>query len=295
MQINKKVVSNGQSLEMKASERIATYIQDNVLSMGEGTTSIKVVNKIMKGSQVSDSHLEFIMRILGQLRSEGNGSFSVSLPSSLSKEQTEQLAKAVANVHGQLEHVLNEVYQLLPEDQKSRGKEIQRQNAIRQLMMGKLSNVANAHDRVENWLKANNLLVIPSGAYMELKIVGGSLVFEQPTGQFWREGPEVVVNKVKVPTWKANWDLFGRTRLPLINEETSELALRSVFGLAKSFEDFWSGKTITSSQMILDGFLEWSETLSAKDTTIQRNALSEEEMNELDKTAQNYVSQMMEW
>jgi hypothetical protein len=295
MQINKKVVSNGQSLEMKASERIATYIQDNVLSMGEGTTSIKVVNKIMKGSQVSDSHLEFIMRILGQLRSEGNGSFSVSLPSSLSKEQTEQLAKAVANVHGQLEHVLNEVYQLLPEDQKSRGKEIQRQNAIRQLMMGKLSNVANAHDRVENWLKANNLLVIPSGAYMELKIVGGSLVFEQPTGQFWKEGPEVVVNKVKVPTWKANWDLFGRTRLPLINEETSELALRSVFGLAKSFEDFWSGKTITSSQMILDGFLEWSETLSAKDTTIQRNALSEEEMNELDKTAQNYVSQMMEW
>lgn len=295
MRSNKKVVSNGQSLEMKASERISTYVQENVLSMGEGTTSIKVVNKIMKGSQTSDSHLEFIMRVLGKLRSEGNGSFSINLPSNLNEQQTEQLARAVGNVHGQLESILNQIYAMLPEDQKSKGKEIQRQNAIRQLMIGKLQNVADAADRVENFLRSSGNLIIPSGAYMELKIVGGALTFDQPNGLFWKDGPEVVVNKVKTPTWRANWDLFGRTRLPLCTEEISELALKSVFGLAKSFEAFWEGKTITSSAMILEGFLEWSETLPNKDTAIQRNALSEEEMAALDKIASDYVAQMMKW
>ena len=291
----KKVVANNQTLEMKASERIATYVQENVLSMGEGTSSIKVVNRIVKGSRVADSHLEFIMRILGQLRSEGNGSFSINLPTNLDEEQTKKLAKAVGNVHGQLESILNTVYEMLPEDQKSKGKEIQRQNIIRQLMLGKMNNVANAPDRVENYLKSNNLLIIPTGAYMELKIVGGSLSFEQPTGQFWKEGPEVVVDKRKVPTWRANWDLFGRTRLPLCTEEISSYALESVFGLARSFEEYWAGKTITDSSMILDGFLEWSETLENKMTAIKNNALSDEEVKALEATAAEYVNDMMKW
>lgn len=295
MRSNKKVVASGQSLEMKASEKIAYYVQENVLGMGKGTTSIKVINKIMKGTQTAESHLEFIMRILGQLRSEGNGSFSISLPSDLDEQRTEELATAVKNIHGQLESVLNQVYAKLPESQKSKGKEIQKQNVIRQLMLGKLEKVANAADRVENFLRTNNLLIIPSGAYMELKIVGGALTFEQPNGQFWKDGPEVVVNKMKVPTWRANWDLFGRTRLPLCDEETSELALKSVFDLAKSFESFWEDKTITSSDMILKGFLEWSETLSGKNTEILRNALSEEEVANLSEVADGYIKQMMKW
>lgn len=291
----KKVVSNNQTLEMNASERIATYVQDNVLSMGEGTSSIKIINRIVKGDKVADSHLEFIMRILGQLRSEGNGSFSINLPTNLNDKQTKELAQAVANVHGQLETILDAVYEMLPEDQKSKGKEVQRQNIIRRLMLGKMNNVADAPDRIENYLKSNNLLVIPTGAYMELKIVGGSLSFEQPTGQFWKEGPEVVVDKVKVPTWRANWDLFGRTRLPLCTEEISSYALESVFGLARSFEEYWEGKTITSSAMILDGFLEWSETLAGKSTVIKNNALSEEEVAALDEVATQYVNDMMKW
>lgn len=291
----KKVVSNNQTLEMKASERIATYVQDNVLSMGEGTSSIKVVNRIVKGSRVADSHLEFIMRVLGQLRSEGNGSFSINLPTSLNEDQTKKLAKAVENVHGQLEAILDTVYEMLPEDQKSKGKEIQKQNIIRQLMLGKMNNVADAPDRIENYLKSNNLLVIPTGAYMELKIVGGSLSFEQPNGQFWKEGPEVVVNKVKVPTWRANWDLFGRTRLPLCTEEISAYALEAVFKLARSFENYWADKIIESCDMILEGFLDWSETLENKATAIKNNALSEEEIAALDAIAATYVNDMMKW
>lgn len=295
MRSNKKVVSNNQTLEMKASERIATYIQDNVLSMGEGTSSIKVVNRIVKNGNVAESHMEFVMRILGQLRSEGNGSFSINLPTNLDEEQTEELAKAVRNVHGHLESILDAVHKMLPEEQKAKGKEIQRQNVIRQLMLGKMNNVANAPERVENYLRSNDLLVIPNGTYMELKIVGGSLSFDQPAGQFWKEGPEIVVNKKKVSTWRANWDLFGRTRLPLCTEQISAYALESVFGLAKSFEEYWSGKTITSSDMILKGFLEWSETLSGKSTMIKSNALSEEEMASLEAEATGYVNDMMKW
>lgn len=295
MRSNKKVVSNNQALEMKASERIALYIQDHVLNMGQGTSSIKVVNRIVKNGNIADNHMEFVMRILGQFRSEGNGSFSINLPTCLDKEQTKKLAEAVGNVHGHIESILDAVHEMLPEEQKSKGKEIQRQNVIRQLMLGKLSNVANAPERVENYLKSNNLLIIPSGAYMELKIVGGSLSFDQPAGQFWKEGPEVVVNKVKVPTWKANWDLFGRTRLPLCTEQISSFALESVFGLAKSFEGYWEGKTITDSNMILEGFAEWSATLEGKDTVIKSNALSEEEMSALEKVASGYVTEMMSW
>lgn len=280
---------------MTASQKISNWVSDNVVAKGSPTMSVKMTNRVMKGSNAAESHLEFIMRILGKLRSDSNGSFSITLPRDLSQEQTEELSKACKNVHGEMEYILNTVYQMLPEEERSKGKEIQIQNALRKFMIGGLVNVADAPDRVENYLKSNGLLYIPSGAYMELKIVGGAMVFMEPEAGFWREGPEVVVDNRKVPTYVANWDLYGRTRLPLSTDDIADFALHGVFNLAKSFEEFWSNKEIKSSDYILEKFVEWTETLEHKSTEIIRNALTAEEMDNIRKDAESHVSKMMLW
>lgn len=295
MNINKKVVLSNETLEMKASEKISTYVKENVLEMGEDVSSLKVVNRVVKNGQISDSHLEFIMRILGQLRSDSNGSFSISFPHEQSEEMTEKLALAAKNIHGEIEYILDTVYAMLPDDQKEQGKQIQKQNVLRQKMLGKLQNVSDARERVENFLQAKKLIVIPEGAYMELKIVGGALVFGEKPGEFWKTGKPVVVNKVSRSTWRANWDLYGRTRLPLSTEEISEFALKSVFGLAKSFEEFWAGRQITSSTQIIEDFLAWSETLAHKDTKVTVHKLSDVEMDEIEKQATELFNEMMKW
>lgn len=293
--VNKKVSSKGQSLEMTASQKISNWVADNVVAEGKPTMSVKMTNRVMKGNGAAESHLEFIMRVLGKLRSDSNGSFSITLPRDLSDDQTQKLSNACRNVHGEMEYILNTVYQMLPEEERSRGKEIQMQNALRKLMIGKLTDVADAPNRVENYLKSNGLLYIPSGAYMELKIVGGAMVFMEPEGGFWREGPEVVVDDRKVPTYVANWDLYGRTRLPLSTDDIADFALNGVFGLAKSFEEFWSKKEIKSSDYILDNFATWTETLEHKSTEVVRNALTTEEMDLIEKDAESHVSKMMCW
>lgn len=233
--------------------------------------------------------------MLGQLRSTSNGSFSISFPTSQDEEQTEKLAQALANVHGHAESILDAVYEMLPEDKKSQGKLIQRQNYLRKAMLGRLTNVSDAQDRVEVFLRQKSMLYIPEGAFLELKIVGGGLTFSEPMGDYWREGEPMLVNKSSRSTWVANWDLFGRTRMPLHDETMSDYALKAVFGMAKSFEDYWKDKSITNTRDIINGFLEWSQTLPGKDTKIKTNPLSEDEKAELNALADQLVAEMRQW
>lgn len=297
MKIVTKAVHNGTntaSVEATASAAITAYVDENHTERGEDTSTIKNVMKIT-GLRPNDSHTLFIKMLANKRTDTGsNGSFSIKLPCEAVAEHEEELKQATENVHGELDYILNEAYEKLPDDEKKKGQQIAEQNYLRNKMMGLMTNISNASELIEAYLTEKGEIYIPQGPQLQLTIVGGIQTFEEQDNSNlgWRETSYTFKDGRMKTCYRRNCEIFGRKRVPLSSEEQIEWAMDQVFRLAQSFEDAFKGVNL-SVDSIISTFCNWSASLEHKDHKVERVSLSEDKMKELDAKAALYVHDLM--
>lgn len=297
MQIVKKIVKNGTntaSVEATASAAIAAYVDENHTERSEDTSTLKSVVKITN-LRAGDSYSLFIKTLANKRTDTGsNGSFSIKLPCQAMANHESELKQATENLHGQLDYILNEAYDKLPDDEKKKGQQIAEQNYLRLKMLGLMTNVSNASELIEAYLTEKGEVYIPQGPQLQLTVVGGVQTFEEQNdaNQGWRQTTYTFKDNTMKTCYRRNCELFGRKRVPLSSTEQIEWAMDQVFQLAQSFENAFKGVSL-SVDNIVSTFCEWAASLEHKDHKAEKMTLSEEKKKELDAKAATYVHDLM--
>lgn len=296
MKIIKKVTnsSKSSSIVANASSKIAEYVDKNFCDKKQDTSTIKVSARIT-GLKPSDAHAAFIKGLANNNKNSGNnGSFSIKIPSEMFEKEAERLTKAVTQMHGHIDFIIDQGIAKLPEEEKAKGKVVAKQNYLRIVIIDLVGPINNAKEVVESYLSEKGEIYVPQTAQLELHIVGGCQSFNDQGDQAgWRKDSYTLSDGTDVPCWRRNIDLYGRKRVPLAEDEQIKWAMDQVFDLSKSFEDKFANADINGVNVIINRFCEWAESLAHKDFTPVRNVLTPEEKHEIEVKAAKYAGEIL--
>lgn len=289
METVKKVVRNAakdQSMAMSVSHGIAELIDEVYTEQGHATSTIKVLNRLTN-IKSDDHHGTFIKDLAMKNQAENNGSISIKLPVKTFGTYEKELTKAISQLHGETDHLIETATQMLPAEEKAKGQLIAEQNYLRLACKSILGNkIVDAEAEIETELKKRGRLYIPKTAQLEIHIQGGTQSFDEQNSMFgWRLKDYTFKDGRTVDVWRRTNDLYGRTRVPLVTEEQITYAINSVFALAKSFEEFMQKMPLKTPDEIVTAFCAWTDILSNKDFVPVRQKLSDETIDKLDVEA----------
>lgn len=278
------------TLEMSASEKLSRLMDD--MYEGQSTSSLKSSMRIvgLKG----DSTAAFIKSILDTAMSGMSGSFSFKFPTQIGAAREEDLMKIAEAMHRETDYALTQAWEMLSLDDQRMGSVIAKQNAVRNAMLELCSTIADARAVVDNWLSVNNKLVIPNGAQLESTVIGGSRMYTQPKNLmgYKKKADETQVGSPDV--WTKTSEIFGRKRVPLKGEASIKTAFELLADYAKSWEDFWSANALpVDADDLITKVVSWTGTLKHQGHVIETAMLSDAELIQCKKTAEEYYHQMI--
>lgn len=296
MKIAKKIknAAKTQELEATASARIAEVIDAKYVEKGMDTSTIKSVIRLT-GLRSGDTYESFIKALANRRTDTGsNGSFSIKLPVDAYAEHEKELAQAVKDIHGHTDYIISEAYEKLPETEKKKGEQIARQNYLRNKMQSLMGDLPCAAELIESYLTSKGEIYIPNTVQLELTLVGGNQSFEEGDANLgWRKAAYTFGDGHMANCYRRNYEIFGRKRVPLVDQEQIQWAMDQVFELAQSFEDAFKGVSDLDVDTIVKTYCSWASSLTHKDHKAERVTLSEEVIKELDAKAAMYAQDLM--
>lgn len=296
MKIVKKIknAAKTQEVQATASARIAEAIDSLFTEMGKDTSTIKAVIRLA-GLRSGDTYSSFLKALANQRTDTGsNGSFSIKLPAEAYAEHEDELTEAVKKIHGHMDYIMSEAYDKLPEEEKKKGEQIAKQNYLRQKMRGLMGDLNCADELIESYLTQKGEIYIPNMTQLELTLVGGNQSFtEGDATRGWRKTTYTFEDGHMADCYRRNQEMFGRKRVPLVNQEQIQWAMDQVFALAQSFEDAFKNVQELNVENIVSTYCSWADTLEHKDHKAERITLSEEVLRELEAKAAMYARDLM--
>lgn len=273
------------SVEMTASQKLSGFIDDKYPL--QNTVSFKASMRIL-GMKEDDSTAAFVKAALNTLLSGSSGSFSIKLPLEVGVQYEKQLIEAMECIHRALDFVLNTAYSQLSEEDKKAGEKIAEQNILRNELMNLCQARANAAEDVEAFLKAKGLITIPKCIQLESTIISGTRMYVDPGLPGFKDKTDSDGN----PTWVKNGEIFGRKRVPLKTEQSVIMSFEEIAAIAKSWEEFWATKQLTTAEQMVQDYCSWASTLPHQDHEIEVYKLDEDRVEEIKRKAAELKKEM---
>lgn len=283
-------VASGVNIEMSASQQLSAMMD----STYPKTSTLSIKNQLAIRGLSGDNTEAFVRSLLDSILNGQTGSFSFKVTQETAAARKDDIVKIADAMHKESDYILQAGYDLLSDDDKAAGLQIAIQNEIRIQLLNMVSSLADGAGLIDRFLTSQNLVLIPDTAQLEARIVGGSRLFKEPVNPVGYKS-KVDTSLAGSPTvWTKNSDMYGRKRIPLKNEQATSVAFKNIAAYVQLWEQFWTKKGIpTNDGAVVDALLEWIGTLPHQDHVIVRNTLTEQQLIDCKKTAQDYYNQMM--
>lgn len=279
---------DNRTLEMTVNERLSNDFQKKY--EGVSSVSVKVKNRI--GGLKLEHHAALVKSATDQALSEADGTISFRLPMDYARANTDRITAVVERIHNFCDIHLGNVYDLLPDDAKEKGKIIAIQNRARQKVLEKLSVSGITNEDVSYAMEALNILYVPDGQYLQSDLTMGTNMYVQPVNLngFKEKKDEDIKGNPTV--WRKTSSAYGRKRIPIHTDAADRVAISFIFDMADSWQKAMSGVNGGDPEQVLSTVEKWCLTLEVpKGYEVAENKLSLQD----EKAAMVMADQIIEY